>query len=195
MLLDNAPPLMMVSTDAALSESEALELTKLENQKEKTPEDLARIDEIKEKAKNSPFSFNYIPIPIDPNLTQLQVSDIRASTKKRIVMVGDEPVTKNTLNTVTIGLLTVDSDMVDLLVTLATLLFNIDDALPRFKFFSKQCLILGGRLVGFDHSVVDDDSKVLVTLTIQKGSGDEEVLRKLIDKTESPAVPIPPPWG
>lgn len=195
MILDDAPPLMMFSTDVSLSESEAVELDTLENKKEKTPEDIARIDELKTKAKNAPFNFNYIPIPIDPNLTQFQVSDIRASTKKRVIMVGDEPVTRNTLNTTTIGLLTVDSDMVDLMVNAATLLFNIDDSLPRFKFFSKQCLILGGRLIGFDSAVTDNDNKVLVTLTIQRGSSDEEMLRKLFDKTEEPAYSIDIPWG
>ena len=190
MIVDNAPDLMMFSIAQGISDKAMDEYEKLVKKTPNTPAETAKIRAIEADIEAFEYSiadWAFIPVPIDPNLTSLQVSSIRSSTQKRVKYIGKEVQTRSTMNTVNIELITTDSGMISMLINLAEMVFNCGDSLPRFKFFSPDLIVMAGRLIGFDHSTRASDSKTVINLTVQKGSSDEESEKKK-SKVEVPPI-------
>jgi hypothetical protein len=190
MIFDNAPTLMLFSLDESLTQQEALKLKTLESLDGPPTE-----AQLKEKntllAKMESTSIlNWVPIPIVTKVLQMQPESFSSTIRKRVSMIGGAPVLRGTSNVVTITFVGVDSWVMTLLVSIADQLFQINDSLPRFKYFSKEAVILGGRVLGFDHSSEADNNTHKITLTIQKGSAEEETLSKLSVKEVIEAVKV-----
>lgn len=197
MIVDNAPDLLMFCLDKPLNEKEIEERDKLKNKRPLTPDEVVRLDFLNEQGDifSTGETGTWIPVPIDPNVTGMQVSSFSSETKKRIKLVAGKTSVRPSLNTVTIEIVTVDSAFVSTMVNVADMIFNCDDSYPRVRLYSPQMVILAGRLLGFNHKSTGSDNKVVITLTIQRGTVEEESGRvvkkkvKQIFKEEFPPVP------
>jgi hypothetical protein len=177
MLVKDAPPIIFFSLDKAITQEEQDFIDKVENTEGATPEDIKIKDDLKNKKKHASDSFQWFPLVIHENIVPLIQMGISSSVTKKVALVDKFPQVKDVSNTVTIKISSDDSLFSNLLVNIADQMFALKDSLPRIKVFSRHCIVLAGRLVGFTHNVDSNSSEARITLTIQRGTVEEDVLR------------------
>lgn len=183
----NAPPVLLFSLDEP-NKSDENELSELEALPSKNEEQLSKYEELKSKVKNFVDNgglLNWVPIIIDADISQTAPNGYDTATTKTIQIVGGVPLLTASANTTTIRLKTNNGMLVNMLLSLADMLFSKKDSFPRIHFFSKEIFVIGGTLLSMTRSISMNTTEQIITLQLQKGGADTKLSKtKEVEVTE-----------
>lgn len=138
----NVPPVLLFSLDEP-NKSDENELSELEALPSKNEEQLSKYEELKSKVKNFVDNgglLNWVPIIIDADISQTAPNGYDTATTKTIQIVGGVPLLTASANTTTIRLKTNNGMLVNMLLSLADMLFSKKIRSLESIFFPKKFL-------------------------------------------------------
>ncbi|PSV50039.1 hypothetical protein [Photobacterium indicum] len=172
MIVDKVPPILVFTLDQGMNTDDKKrlsDLTALEDMTEEQQDEYAYLLSYSDSIDKGFVLENWIPIPIDADILGAQPDGYQTATTKKIQMVGNDPVLTGTSNSVTINIKTNSTILINTLLAFADYMFALNDSYPRMRYFSRDVVVLGGRLLSLSRSVNADTTEQIITLKIQKG--------------------------
>lgn len=191
MAINGLFPVLLVGLDDALTPAEASELNKLLALSNPSPEQLVRIDTLKQLSSTSSL-IPRIPIILDGEIMKAQPDSYSTTMVKQMNIYGDNTVgVKSAANTVSISIMTKSSKtgvsiFPDVIFSIADIIFAKKDSVPRVSYFGDNIIIHNGYITRISKSSRANSEREVITLEIQKE------LESLLDSTEEKTKTVEP---
>lgn len=173
MAINGLFPVLLVGLDDALTPVEASELNKLLALSNPSPEQLVRIDALKQLSSASSL-IPRIPIILDGEIMKAQPDSYSTTMVKQMNIYGDNTVgVKSAANTVSISIMTKSSKtgvsiFPDIIFSIADIIFAKKDSVPRVSYFGDNIIIPNGYITRISKSSRANSEREVITLEIQK---------------------------
>lgn len=191
MAINGLFPVLLVGLDDALTPVQSNELNKLLALANPSPEQLIRIDALKELSSVSSL-IPRVPIILDGEIMKAQPSGYSTTMVKQLSVYGDNTVgVKSAANTVSISIMTKSSKngisiFPDIIFSIADIIFSKKDNVPRISYFGDNIIIPNGYITRISKSSTANSEREVITLEIQKDIESQDAATVEKDKTVSP---------
>lgn len=191
MAINGLFPVLLVGLDDALTPVQSNELNKLLALANPSPEQLIRIDALKELSSVSSL-IPRIPIILDGEIMKAQPSGYSTTMVKQLSVYGDNTVgVKSAANTVSISIMTKSSKngvsiFPDIIFSIADIIFSKKDNVPRISYFGDNIIIPNGYITRISKSSTANSEREVITLEIQKDIESQDAATVEKDKSVPP---------
>lgn len=153
-IVDQAPDMFLISIDK-------MDMSKVDAKTQ------SELDKIMTKARAF-YPFNWIPVPIDPRITQCQIASSSVNITNRVRVINNEAKVTGLDKNYRLTITATDSVLPWLLTSLLEQVWELNDSVPRVRFFSPDLIIMNGVLVSYTRSNSEDANVNSITITIQE---------------------------
>lgn len=180
MALNGLFPVLLVGLDDALTPTQSSELNKLLALANPSPEQLIRINTLKELSETSSL-IPRIPIILDGEIMKAQPDSYSTTMVKQMSVYGDNTVgVKSAANTVSISIMTKSSKgqvsiFPDIIFSIADIIFSKKDSVPRISYFGDNIIIPNGYITRISKSSNANSEREVITLEIQKDIESQDI--------------------
>lgn len=191
MAINGLFPVLLVGLDDALTPTQSNELNKLLALANPSPEQLVRIDALKELSSVSSL-IPRVPIILDGEIMKAQPNNYSTTMVKQLSVYGDNTVgVKSAANTVSISIMTKSSKngvsiFPDIIFSIADIIFSKKDNVPRISYFGDNIIIPNGYITRISKSSTANSEREVITIEIQKDIESQDATTAEEDKTVAP---------